>query len=353
LVKGFGERRPVVTERVEARTFVGVDAHSDHCNLKGVSRQGKVRLDVEVPTTMKDLRAAVKDLPGPVWVMLEASSMAPFVKWAFETRVDRVVVCETRENRWIAKSEDKSDPRDADRLARLLRMGEFKEVHVPKRDRQELREMVYLCDKAVRDVSRLKNRLKAKFRAHGVAVRGETVYSEKGRQVWLDQIKRPTVRFMIESIYGSMDAAEAVRDRLTRRLGGMLSRRRDYRRIKGIPGVGRVTASLLVAIIDDPWRFRDKRKLWKYAGLGVSTPWTGSPDKARARGSKTGNRLLKYAAMTAAKCAVAGDNPLGRQYARMKGRGMEPAMALKTVARKILATALAIWKGGAKYRAVG
>jgi len=342
-----------VTKRVEARTFVGVDAHSDHCNLKGVSRQGKVRLDVEVPTTMKDLRAAVTDLRGPVWAMLEASAIAPFVKWALETRVDRVVVCETRENRWIAKSEDKSDPRDAERLARLLRMGEFKEVHVPKRDRQELRELVYLCDKAVRDVSRLKNRLKAKFRAHGVPVKGETVYSMKGRQAWLDQVKRPTVQFMVESIYSAMDAAEAVRDGLMRRLRGMLSRNRDYRRVRSIPGVGPVTASLMVSIIDDPWRFPEKRKLWTYAGLGVSMPWTGSPEKARARGSKTGNRLLKYAAMTAAKCAVAGDNPLGRQYSRMKDRGMEPAMALKTIARKILATALAIWKAGTKYQAVG
>lgn len=342
-----------MTQRVEARTFVGVDAHSEHCSLKGISRQGKVQLDVEVPTTMKDLRAAVTDLRGPVWAMLEASAMAPFVKWALETRVDRVVVCETRENRWIAKSEDKSDPRDAERLARLLRMGEFKEVHVPKRDRQELRELVYLCDKAVRDVSRLKSRLKAKFRAHGIPVKGEAVYSDKGRQEWLERVKRPTVRFMIESIYDSMDAAEDIRKGLMRRLTGMLRHHPDYRRLKTIPGLGPVTASLLLAIIDDPWRFPEKRKLWTYAGLGVSTPWTGSPEKARARATKSGNRLLKYAAMTAAKCAVAGNNPLGSQYSRMKDRGMEPAMALKTIARKILAAALAIWKAGTKYQAVG
>jgi len=342
-----------VTKRVEARTFVGVDAHSGHCNLRGISRQGKVRLDVEVPTTMKDLRAAVTDLRGPVWAMLEASAIAPFVKWALETRVDRVVVCETRENRWIARSEDKSDPRDAERLARLLRMGEFKEVHVPKRDRQELRELVYLCDKSVRDVSRLKTRLKAKYRAHGIPVKGEAVYSNRGRHEWLEKVKRPTVLFMVESIYDSMDAAEDVRKALMRRLQGMLRHHPDYRRLKTIPGVGPVTASLFLGIIDDPWRFPEKRKLWTYAGLGVSMPWTGSPENARARGSKSGNRLLKYGAMIAAKCAVAGDNSFSRQYSRMKDRGMEPMMALKTIARKILATALAIWKAKTKYRATG
>jgi transposase len=338
-------------KRVRARTFVGVDAHSEHCSLKGISRQGRVVLEVEVPTRIKDLRAAVTDLRGPVCAMLEASALAPFVKWALEARVDRVVVCETRENRWIAKSEDKSDPRDAERLARLLRMGEFKEVYVPKRDRQELRELVYLCDKAVRDVARLKNRLKAKYRAHGIPVKGEAVYSEEGRREWVARVKRPTVRFMIESIYDSMDAAGEVRDGLMDRLAGTLRHRADYRRLKSIPGVGRVTAGLLLGIIDDPWRFPEKRKLWAYAGLGVSTPWTGSPEQARARGSKSGNRLLKYAAMTAAKCAVGGNNSFSRQYSRMKDRGVDRAMALKTIARKILATALAIWKAGTRYRA--
>ena len=65
--------------------------------------------------------------------MVESSSLAPLLKEWLDPVVDRVIVCETRENRWIARSEDKSDPADADRLARLLRMGEFKAVHVPER----------------------------------------------------------------------------------------------------------------------------------------------------------------------------------------------------------------------------
>ena len=211
-----------MVEHGEVRTFMGIDAHADHCSLKALSRQGRSVLEVEVATKAAGLRAAVQPLRVPVWVMLEASSVAPFVKWALESVADRVIVCETRENRWIAKSEDKSDPADADRLARLLRMGEFKEVHVPERERQELRELVLLYNKAVGDTVRSKSRLKAKYRQHGLAVSGSAVYSEEGREVWLKRVRRRTVGFMLEALYAKLDAAEDIQDRLARRLSAML-----------------------------------------------------------------------------------------------------------------------------------
>jgi hypothetical protein len=257
----------------KVRVFVGVDAHSDHCNLKAIARQGQDLLEMEVPTSTEALRAGVSGLPSPVWVMVEAGPMAPMVKWSLGSVVDRVIVCETRENRWIANSEDKSDPADADRLARLLRMGEFKEVHVPSRARQELRELVRLYTKVVGDVTRAKNRIKAKFRQHGVPVTGREVYQAEHREVWLRKLDRASVRFMAETMYQHLDAAEAVRDRLANRLTAMLGHTRAYQQMCSLPGVGAVTASILVAVIDEPERFPDKRKLWKYAGLSVSSPW--------------------------------------------------------------------------------
>ena len=342
-----------MVEHGEVRTFMGIDAHADHCNLKALSRQGRSVLEVEVATKAAGLRAAVQPLRVPVWVMLEASSVAPFVKWALESVADRVIVCETRENRWIAKSEDKSDPADADRLARLLRMGEFKEVHVPERERQELRELVLLYNKAVGDTVRSKSRLKAKYRQHGLAVSGSAVYSEEGREVWLKRVRRRTVGFMLEALYAKLDAAEDIQDRLARRLSAMLGSRREYKRLKTIPGVGKVVASILVGVIDDPYRFADKRKLWKYAGLSVRGPWTADPKQAKTGGSRSGNRLLKYGAMVAAERATVGNNRFARRYKEMTARGLDRVMALKTTARSILAAALAMWKDGTEYRDAG
>jgi transposase len=333
--------------------FVGIDAHSEHCSLKAVGRQGEGLLSAEVVTEEERLRAAVRRLPRPVWAMVEASSLAPLLKGWLERVVDRVIVCETRENRWIAKSEDKSDPADADRLARLLRMGEFRAVHVPDRAGQERRELVRQYRKSVGDVTRLKNRLKSKFREHGVSVKGDQVYTLRHRASYLGQVKRPVIRAMLEVMYEQLDGAEAAELKIWAQLFARLRKLPAYRRLKTIPGVGSRLSAMLLAGIDDPQRFvgpRRKKKLWKYSGLGVSRRWSAQAERAQVRGSHSGNRLLKYAALSAAHNALRGENRFSRHHAAMVAQGTDPAMAVRTVARQILATALSMLTSGTEYR---
>ena len=106
----------------------------------------------------------------------------------------------------------------------------------------------------------------------------------------------------------------------------------------------------MASIIEDGSRFERKNQLWKYSSLGVRNNWSGDPSRARTGPSPSGNRLMKYAAMTAANAAINGDNEFSRHYRDMVERGIDPAMAKKTVARKILATALAMLKSGEFYR---
>ena len=96
-------------ETNNVKTFVGIDAHARQCSIRAIGEQGENLLVKEVPTREARLRSVFKGLAPPVWAMVESSSIAPFVKDCIEGEVERVIVCETRENRWIAKSEDKSD----------------------------------------------------------------------------------------------------------------------------------------------------------------------------------------------------------------------------------------------------
>jgi transposase len=338
-------------EKAEAvKAFVGIDAHSEHCSLKAVGRQGESLLEVEEVTHGRRLRAALQSLPRPVWVMVESSSLAPLLKEWLEPVVDEVVVCETRENRWIARSEDKSDPADADRLARLLRMGEFKAVHVPARAGQERREWVRYYQKTVKDVTRLKNRLKAKYREHGVPVKGDGVYTVRGRGEWLPKVKRVSARALLQVMYEALDGAQAVQLKVWGQVFARVRRLPEYRQLKTIPGVGSRLGAILVAVIDDPRRFENKRRLWKYSGLAVRRRWSSDPARARVSGAPSGNRLMKYAALNAAGNALRGANRFSRHYAAMIEQGADKAMAKRTVARQILATALSMLKSGRVYR---
>ena len=45
--------------------------------------------------------------------------------------------------------------------------------------------------------------------------------------------------------------------------------------LRQIPGIGPIRAALLVALLQTPDRFRTKRQLWAYSGLGIETQDSG------------------------------------------------------------------------------
>ena len=200
------------------------------------------------------------------------------------------------------------------------------------------------------DVTRAKNRIKAKFRQHGIAATGTAIYTLQGREEWLQNVKRPAVRLMLGMLYQSLDAAQE----LHRQSIGILLKKVQttpvYKRLLTMPGFVPVVTPIFIAIVDDPNRFANKRKLWKYAGLSVRQRYSGDPKYTQIGGSRSGNRMLKYAAMLSAHTSLRADNRFSRHYGEMITTGIDPAMAARTTARNIIATALAIWKNGTLYQ---
>ena len=213
-----------------ASVYLGVDAHSEHCTFCAIDKRGKTIMRCNASTDTRQLRAAVRDLPDHTWAMIEASSVSIFVRDALAEILERVIICETRENRLVSQSDDKSDAVDAWRLARLLRLGEFKEVHVPSRPRQEIRELIHAYQKVVGDVVRAKNRIHAKFSRYGVRITN-SAYGD-GRQDALQRLKRPGLKPVFDAMYAVLDAAEEGKDTLDHALCARLSRTKEYQSVE-------------------------------------------------------------------------------------------------------------------------
>ena len=200
------------------------------------------------------------------------------------------------------------------------------------------------------DVARTKNRIKGKYREHGIVAQGDSVYSAAERGIWLAKLSRPNIRLLMSSLYAKLDSDQAFRLSVLRELVELMQPTREYELLQTVPGIGKILAAVIAGVIGDFARFENKRKLCSYAGLGLCHPWSGDPGRTRVRGSSGGNRSLKYAALSAATAALKGDNRFSRHYQKMVDEGIDPAMAKRTVARKILATALAMLKSGQVYR---
>ncbi len=70
-------------------------------------------------------------------------------------------------------------------------------------------------------------------------------------------------------------------------------------RVMTIPGVGRKTAEMIVAYIDDPHRFKNTRQLSSYIGLTPKQHQSGETDR-NGKISKHGPKLLRSALLQCA-----------------------------------------------------
>jgi transposase len=108
-------------------------------------------------------------------------------------------------------------------------------------------------------------------------------------------------------------------------------------------------------------RFRTKRQLWAYSGLTLRTRASGeyrSTGGQLQRGKRAPalgglneyhNHELKALFKSTATRASTAAGPFGEFYAAVQATGMRPTMARLTVARKIAAIVLTIWKKGEHF----
>src|SRR5260370_14042422 len=133
--------------------------------------------------------------------------------------------------------------------------------------------------------------------------------------------------------------------------------------LRQIPSIGPIRAVLLLALIQTPHRFRTKRQLWSYCGLALETRTSAeyrvvhgqlqrSKKPVAIRGlNKNHNHDLKNLFKGAALRAAAVEKPFQEFYAALVAKGIKPDMARLTLARKIAAITLIVWKKGARFDA--
>jgi transposase len=135
------------------------------------------------------------------------------------------------------------------------------------------------------------------------------------------------------------------------------------RQLQSCPGLGEIRVAQLLAVVVSPERFRTRQQFWSYCGLGIvmrsTSDWVQTPQGkwARAQVQQTRglnynhNRLLKNVFKGAATTVIQQhpDDPLHRDYERLLAAGTKPNLAKLTLARKIAAITLAMWKKKEAY----
>src|SRR5256886_9935850 len=334
--------------------YVGLDLGSSNFQQVALTHEGVSRVNRDFSTSEANLVKAFSDLKGEIQVHLEAGELAPWAASIIAPLVTRVVCSHPQSNAWIAKDADKCDRVDAYKLAELLRLNRFKEVHyAPDQPRRNFKQLVQHYDELTAQQARLKTKLKARLRMQGVIVTGERLFSATGRKEVLARVESRDLRTAIKQLYVVLDQSVAAQEQARLLMLRAAQAFREIKLLRTVPGVGPIGACRFSAYIHTPQRFSSKRKLWKYCRLSVShRSSNGKPLRRPQLPYSSGCGRLKDVSRKAFDVAqrMRTDNGFKRTYQRALETTHDKTHARLTVQRKILSTMRAIWLTSTPYR---
>ena len=341
--------------------YIGLDVHQATISATVLDSTGKLVMESILETKAATILQFIHGLRGSLHVTFEEGTCAAWLHDLLKPHVTRVLVCDPRKNA-LLKVGNKSDRIDSRKLAELLRSNLLRSVYHEQTCVRTVKDLArsYLTTK---DLTRVMTRLKAIYRSSAISCAGQQVYAPRYRAEWLAKISEAGVRRRAELYYQQLDALRPLHQEARR---GLLAEGRKHNALKllrQIPSIGPIRAVLLLALIQTPHRFRSKRQLWAYSGLALETRNSGEYCMVRGqlkrskkvvaiRGlNKNHNHDLKNIFKGAAIRAAAVDGPFQEFYAALLAKGMKSAMARLTLARKIAAITLIVWKKGVRFDA--
>jgi transposase len=342
--------------------YIGLDVHQATISAAVLDSAGKLVVEAILETKAETILQFFHGLRGSLHVTFEEGTCAAWLHDLLKPHVAQVLVCDPRKNALI-KAGNKSDRIDARKLADLLYLDKLNPVYHGETGVRALKEVARSYLALTRDTTRVMNRLKALYRSWAIPCAGQRVYAPRYRSEWLAKITEAGVRRRAEIYYQQLDALRSLREQVRRDLLVEGRKHSAMKLLRQIPSIGPIRAVLLIALMQTPHRFRTKRQLWAYCGLALKTSMSGeyrivegqlkrSKKFVAIRGLNANhNHDLKNIFKGAATRAAAVPGPFQEFHAGLVARGMKPTMARLTLARKIAAITLIVWKKGVRFDA--
>jgi transposase len=125
---------------------------------------------------------------------------------------------------------------------------------------------------------------------------------------------------------------------------------KSIQNLVSIPGIGRLTAAIVLAETNGFELIRNKKQLTSYAGLDVREKQSGTSVKGKPRISKKGNRNLRKSMYLPALTAVKHIEDYKNLYARLVSKSGVKMKGLVAVQRKLLELTYVLFKNNTTFK---
>ena len=249
------------------------------------------------------------------------------------------------------EKERKSDPIDCNKLSRELDKGDLTALFIPSEGQEGIRCISRLLDQYRKRSAQVKNRIKGLLYFTGVKTPPPDEMSHWSNAFigYLNNIEFKTEhhRFVMDYHIGELIHIRARQLKLLRKVRELFRENETLQLLRGMPGIGYLTAFALYCELMDVDRFKDIDHLVSYVGLVPSTESSG--EKTIVKGlTHRHTKYLRYMLIEASWIAIRKDAALSMAYLNYCKR-MTKHRAIIRIAKKMLSRILYVWINKVKY----
>jgi len=331
--------------------YVGIDHHRQYSHLTLMDQTGQVLRSGRVPNLQAEIAKFLEGFEA-VQAVLETGRSSYTMVDVLEEMGVAVKIAHPNEVKAIARAKIKTDKRDSEVLAHLLRMNMVPEVY--RRSVEDRKAQRVLRQRAfyVSAMTALKNRVHAFLAQQREDVREEVaretnIFSAKGQKVLLGLDMARGEKRLLEALLKTYRHLETRIEESTALVEKLYEESREAQLVRTIPGFGKFLSVLVTVEIADLARFADPAHLHAYAGVIPSTHSSGDRTH-HGKIVRAGNRWLRWAAVEAVWPAIRADFDLRCFYERLaRGKGANKAKV--ATARRLLTIIYKVLKEGRNY----
>ena len=231
----------------------------------------------------------------------------------------------------------KEDKRDSRKIARSLSSGNLTPIYIPSLKTQRDRSLLRTRAMLVRDLARYKNRIKSFLYFYGISIDSSFINPQSHWSnrfmSWLESIDmgeesgKESLNVLISECK-NLRASILNITKQVRRLSQSETYSERVILLRSIPGIGLLTAMIILTELETINRFRNIDKMCGYIGLVPSTKSSGEI-------TPRGHNVLRTAIIESSWTAIRNDPSLMKSYLSYIKR-MDENKAIIKIAKKLL-----------------
>jgi transposase len=326
------------------------------CAYEAASGAHRFSVTSTTPAALAQLVQQVK----PERVVIEVCNIAGWVCDLLAALGVEVQVANTSDDAWRwRKVKKKNDRADALKAAQLSAVNQLRTVYIPRLAVRQWRALIAFRQQLVKRRSNIKNRIRDLLLSEGQLLpRGGKCWTQLGL-AHLAALARPLSEVGMHELWrGQLDielrqlqAVQAEMAVLEAKLDALAASDARVALLRTVPGVGPRLSEAIVALLDQPQRFRKAREVSAYVGM---VPKELDSGETRRRGpiTKHGSRLVRSLLVEVAWAGLRYNSWVRETYQRISGgKKSRRKIAIVAVGRRLLVRCWAMLRDGSRWRA--